>query len=193
MMKESELMKKTKEILGLPIISISNADNVGKVNNLIINAEKGSVDYILVETGEKTINSLIISTEDIIGVGEYAATIANEKVMVDISSVPEALELLQNNVQIKDTDILTKKGNLIGKTDDFYIDEEEFSISGLEFIDTAEENRGIKIILRKDAITFGKKLIIVEEDVIENLLNSEDDLASEEAENFFMNPMRKVL
>lgn len=186
-------MKKTKEILGLPIICISNADNVGKINNLIINAKNGSVDYILVETGQKTINSLIISTKNIIGVGEYAATIADEEVMLDISNVPEAIELLQNNVQIKNTDILTKKGNLIGKTGDFYVDEEEFSISGLEFIDSVEENTETKIILRKDVITFGKKLIIVEEDVIENLLSSEHDLTSKEAESFFVNPMKKAL
>lgn len=185
-------MKKTKEILGLPIISISNADNVGKINNLIINAKNGSVDYILVETGQKTINSLIISTKDIIGVGEYAATIDNEEVMLDISSVPAAIELLQNNIQIKNTEILTKKGNLIGKTGDFYVDEEEFSISGLEFIDSAEENMETKIILGKDVITFGKKLIIVEENVIENLLSSEDDLTFKE-EDFFVNPMKRVL
>jgi len=185
-------MKKTKEILGLPIISISNADNVGKINNLIINAKNGSVDYILVETGQKTINSLIISTKDIVGVGEYAATIDNEEVMLDISSVPAAIELLQNNVQIKNTEILTKKGNLIGKTGDFYVDEEEFSISGLEFIDSAGENTETKIIVGKDVITFGKRLIIVEENVIENLLSSEDDLTFKE-EDFFVNPMKKVL
>jgi len=186
-------MKKTKEILGLPIISISNANNVGKINNLIINAKSGSVDYVLIETGEKTINSLIISTQDIIGVGEYAATIANEEVMLDISNVPVAIDLLQNNVQIKNTDILTKKGNLIGKTGDFYVDEEEFSISGLEFIDSLEENIETKIILRKDVITFGKQLIIVEEGVTENLLSSEDGLTSEEVGSFFVNPMKKVL
>ena len=68
-------MKKTKAILGLPIISISTAENVGKVNNLIVNGNDGTVDYILVETGDKAISSLVISTRDIIGVGEYATTI----------------------------------------------------------------------------------------------------------------------
>lgn len=185
-------MKKTKAILGLPIISISTAENVGKVNNLIVNGQDGTIDYILVETGQKTINSLVISTRDIIGVGEYAATIDNEGVMIDISSVPDAIDLLQKNVQIKNTDILTKKGNLIGRSGDFFVDE-DFSISGLEFLSGEGKSDDIKIILRKDVITFGKNLIVVEEDVEENILESEDGLLSDETSSFFIDPMKKAL
>ncbi|NLK21132.1 MAG: hypothetical protein GX308_03365 [Epulopiscium sp.] len=185
-------MRKTKSILGLPIISISSAENVGKVNNLIVNGKNGSIDYVLVETGEKTISSLVISTKDIIGVGEYAATIPNEQVMIDISNVPEAIELLQKNVQIKNTDILTQKGNLIGQSGDFYVDE-DFNIAGLEFIQKQNDDLGIKIVPRGDVITFGKDLIILEENFANNLLESEKELTTDEPSNFFSNPMKKAL
>ncbi|NLJ88381.1 MAG: hypothetical protein GX327_06295 [Epulopiscium sp.] len=184
-------MKKTKAILGLPIISISTAENVGKVNNLIVNGNDGTVDYILVETGDKAISSLVISTRDIIGVGEYATTIDSEGVMIDISSVPDAIELLQKNVQIKNTSILTKNGNLIGKSGDFFVDD-DFNISALEFIEEGNSNE-VKIILRKDVITFGKNLIVVAEDVEEKILDSEEDLISDETSSFFIDPMKKAL
>jgi len=164
---------------------------VGKVNNLIVNGADGTVDYILVETGDKAINSLVISTRDIIGVGEYATTIDNEGVMIDISSVPDAIDLLQKNVQIKNTSILTKNGNLIGKSGDFFVDE-DFNIAALEFIEEGNSDE-VKLILRKDVITFGKNLIVVEEDIEDRILDSEDELFSDEKSSFFIDPMKKAL
>ncbi len=184
-------MKKTKSIVGLPIISISSAEEIGKVNNLIVNASKGTVDYILIETGEKTISSVVIATKDIIGVGEYAATIENETVMKDISSISDAVQLLQKNVHIKNTNILTKKGDLIGKSGDFYVNEENFNIEGIEFIEGKDETAN-KIIPRKDVITFGKALIIVTEDAKSNLVETERSLNQEEGNRFFHKPEERV-
>ena len=38
-------MKKSTEILGLPIISISEGMEIGKVKSLVINPEKGSLRF----------------------------------------------------------------------------------------------------------------------------------------------------
>lgn len=44
-------MKKSQQILGLPIISISDGNEVGKVKNVVLNAEKGAIDYFVVDSG----------------------------------------------------------------------------------------------------------------------------------------------
>ncbi|MDP4093336.1 MAG: hypothetical protein Q8920_08245 [Bacillota bacterium] len=172
-------MKKTKEILGLPIISISDAVEKGKVKGIIVNAEKGAVDYIIVDSGFQVIGMRVISTENVLGIGEYALTIENEKSIIDIGTVPQAVELLQNDVQVKNTKVMTKKGRLIGETGDYFADEEiACSIAGLEFI--SEKTKGTtRIIPRKNVITFGKNLIVVTDDVESTLL---DDIAGMSSE-----------
>ena len=128
-------MKKTQKILGLPIISISDGLEVGRVKSIIINSDKGAIDYIVVDSGIQIFSARVIPTEDVLGIGEYALTIENESVITDISRIPEAIQLLQNEIRVKGTKVLTKKGSLIGEIGDIYIDENDgCKITGLEFI-----------------------------------------------------------
>jgi uncharacterized protein YrrD len=158
-------MKKTQEIIGLPIITICDAMEAGTVKGVIVNAEKGSIDYIVVDNGVQTLGAGVIASEDILGIGEYALTIEDDKVINDIGRVPAAIELVQKDIQIKNTKVMTKKGRLIGSTGDFYVDEDNACrIVGLEFFsDKYTENP--KIIQRLSVITFGKNLIITNDDV----------------------------
>jgi len=169
-------MKKSKEIIGLPIISISDGTEVGKVKTVIINAEKGAIDYIVVDSGIQILSAKVIPTENVLGVGEYALTIENEDAINDISKIPAAIDLLQKNIQVKGTKALTKKGRLIGEIGDFFVNEEDnCSILGLEFIaDITQKN--IKFIPRTSIVTFGKNLVVVNDDVESTLLNSAAEL-----------------
>lgn len=174
-------MKKTKEIVGLPIISISDGIEVGKVKTVIINAEKGAIDYVVVDSGIQILSAKVIPTEYVLGIGEYALTIENEDAINDISKIPAAIDLLQKNIQVKGTKVLTKKGRLLGEIGDIYIDEEDnCNIIGLEYIADITQ-KSIRIIPRDSIITFGKNLVVVKEDVESRLLDRAVDLASEEA------------
>ena len=164
-------MKKTKEILGLPIISISDGVEVGKVKSIIINADRGAIDYVVVDSGIQILSARVIPTEYILGIGEYALTIENEDAINDISKIPAAIDLLQKNIQVKGTKVLTKKGRLIGEIGDIYVDEEDnCSIIGLEYIADITK-KTIRIIPRESIITFGKNLIVVKDDVESNLMD----------------------
>jgi len=164
-------MKKTQEILSLPIISISDGMEIGKVKNIIVNADKGAIDYIDVDGGIQSLSTRVIPTENILGIGEYALTIEDVTAIIDISKIPAAIDLIQKNVQVKGTKVLTKKGNLIGEIGDIYIDENDLcKISGLEFIADVTQKR-VRIIPRDSVITFGKNLIVVKEDVENALLD----------------------
>lgn len=78
-------MKKTQKILGLPIISISDGLEVGRVKSIIINADRGAIDYIVVDSGIQIFSARVIPTQDVLGIGEYALTIENSEVITDIS------------------------------------------------------------------------------------------------------------
>jgi uncharacterized protein YrrD len=168
---EHKAMKKTQEILGLPIISISDGLEVGKVKSIIINADKGSIEYIVVDNGIQILSARVIPTDNILGVGEYAVTIENDSSINDISKIPAAIDLLQKNIQVKGTKVLTRKGRLIGEIGDIYVDENECcKITGLEYIADITQKR-IRLIPRESVITFGKNLIVVTEDVENTLVD----------------------
>lgn len=164
-------MKKTQEIIGLPIIRISDGVEVGKVKGVIINADKGSVDYIVVDSGIQILSATVISTDNVLGIGEYALTIQNDDAIKDISKIPAAIDLLQKNIQVRGTKVLTRKGSLIGEIGDIYIDEDQCcNIIALEYIaDVTQKN--IRLIPRKSIITFGKNLVVVADDVTGTLVD----------------------
>lgn len=172
-------MKKIQEIIGLPIISISDGIEVGRVKNVITNAAKGAIDYIVVDSGVQILSAKIIPSVNILGIGEYALTIENEEAINDLSKLPPAIDLLQKNIQVTGNKVLTKKGRLIGEVGDIYVDENDnCSIQGLEYIaDITHKN--IRIIPRASVITFGKNLVVVIEEVENTLLDKLDDIKAD--------------
>lgn len=169
-------MKKTQEIIGLPIISISDGIEVGRVKNIITNAAKGAIDYVVVDSGIQILSAKIIPTVNILGIGEYALTIENEEAINDLSKIPAAIDLLQKNIQVTGTKVLTKKGRLIGEVGDIYVDEDDnCNILGIEYIADITHKK-IRLIPRKSVITFGKNLVVVIEDVESTLLDKPGDI-----------------
>ncbi len=171
-------MKKTQEVLGLPIISISDGVEVGKVKSILVNADEGTVDYIIVDSGIQILSARVISTSSVLGMGEYALTIENDSAINDIGRIPAAIDLLQKNIQVKGSKVLTKKGRLIGEIGDFFFDEDNnCRITGLEYIADITHKK-VRIIPRNNVITFGKNLIVVTEEVESKLLDNSSQLSS---------------
>ena len=88
-------MKKTKEIIGLPIISIFDGTEIGMVKNIIINAEDRSFSYFVVENGLHLLGAKVISTDRVLGIGEHAVTVEDDNVVSMISKIPAAMDLLE--------------------------------------------------------------------------------------------------
>ncbi|MGI6777939.1 MAG: PRC-barrel domain-containing protein [Acetivibrionales bacterium] len=165
-------MKMTQDILGLPIISISTGEEVGKVKNILINGDRGAIDYIVVDTGNQIYSARVIPTKRVLGIGENALTIENESSISDISKVSEAVELIQKEIKVKGAKVLTKKGNLIGEIGDICIDEDNFCrITALEHITDISHGKS-RLIPREKVITFGRNLVIVENDFQNFLLDN---------------------
>jgi len=169
-------MKKSQQIIGLPIISISDGNEVGKVKNIVLNAENGTIDYFVVDSGIQVLSTRVIPTTNVLGIGEYAMTILNPEAISDISRIPSAIDLLQKNITVKGTKVLTRKGSLIGETGDIFVDVDNgCSIVGIEYIADITQKK-VRIIPRKSVITFGKTLLVVEDDVQTKLLDDPSGL-----------------
>ncbi|HOQ00174.1 MAG TPA: PRC-barrel domain-containing protein [Acetivibrio clariflavus] len=180
-------MKKAHDIIGLPIISIHDGIEVGRVKNIIINAEKRAIEYLIIDSGIQFLSAKIVPTVNVLGIGEYAVTIENESVISYVNEISAAIELLQKNIQVTGTKLLTKKGRLIGEVGDIYVDEDDnCSIVGLEYIHEGK----VKIIPRASIISISKDFVVVIEEVEDSLIDKKEEL---EAQNSSLNDKEDML
>ncbi|RBP04296.1 PRC-barrel domain-containing protein [Rossellomorea aquimaris] len=169
-------MKKSAEMKALPIISISDGSEIGRVKSLVINPEKGSVDFLTIEHEDWQVSVKAIPFKKVVGIGEYAVTVENENAVIDLNEIPIANQLVNKKIKINDTRVMTRKGQMIGSIQEFYVDDETGAIVSLEL--NAQDNTFF--LGTEHVLTFGKDIIIVNEDAAEYFKGSFDQLVSPE-------------
>ncbi|MDQ0214537.1 uncharacterized protein YrrD [Oikeobacillus pervagus] len=161
-------MKKSAEIKGLPIISIMDGIEIGRVKSLVINPDQGSVDFFTVEHEEWQYSGKAIPFRKVVGIGEYALTVENENAVIDLNEIPIANDLFNKKTKIENTRLMTRKGQLIGEAKEYYIDEQSGKIVSIE-VQMKEE----KVLLETEyVVTYGKDIIIVAEQATEHLVGT---------------------
>ncbi|MGN7295630.1 PRC-barrel domain-containing protein [Ferdinandcohnia sp. SAFN-114] len=161
-------MKKSVEIVGLPIISIIDGIEIGKVKSLVINPEKGSVDFLTIEHEDWQVSVKAIPFKRVVGIGEYAVTIESEGSVIDLNEIPIANSLVNKKIKITNTKVMTRKGQLLGEVLEYYVDDETGNLLG-----TLLNVSGSEVALASDSVlTYGKDIIIVEEDASSKFLDS---------------------
>ncbi|WP_050615933.1 PRC-barrel domain-containing protein [Bacillus testis] len=153
-------MKNSAQIIELPIISINDGTEVGKVKSLVINPEKGTVDFLTVDHEDWQVSVRAIPFRKIIGIGEYAVTVANENAVIDLNEIPIANQLVNKKIKILNTKVITRKGQLLGEIIEYFVDEENGSIIGATMKLADHE-----VVISSEAVlTYGRDIIIVNDD-----------------------------
>ncbi|EPZ39678.1 PRC-barrel domain containing protein [Anoxybacillus ayderensis] len=167
-------MKSSAQVIGLPVISIQNGVQLGQIQSFIINPEKGAVEFLIVDHQEQQTGTKLIPFRHIIGIGEFAVTVEEERIVLDLNAIPIFNELVNEKIAIKQAKVMTRKGQLLGEATEFYMDEETGQITGIE-VQIGNESR----IVRADhVITYGKDLLIVHEDAQQTFASNVDALFS---------------
>lgn len=168
-------MKKSIEIKNLPIISIANGIEIGKVKDLVIDPEQSSVDFLTVEQENWQVSVKAIPFRKIIGIGEYAVTVENENAVIDLNEIPIANQLVNRKIKIIDTRLMTRKGQLVGQAIEFFVNDETGQIIGVEI-----NWQDRKVVLSSEfIITLGKDIIVVTEEAVDHFVDSITDLLEE--------------
>ena len=153
-------MKKSTQIAGLPIISISEGIEIGTVKSLVINPEKGSVDFLTIEHEDWQVSVKAIPFKKVIGIGEYAVTVDSENAVIDLNEIPIANQLVNKKIKISDARVMTRKGELLGTVTEYYTDEENGLVIGMQV-----KLKDKEVILPSDTVlTFGRDILIVTEE-----------------------------
>ncbi|MDQ0156129.1 PRC-barrel domain-containing protein [Robertmurraya andreesenii] len=169
-------MKKSTQISGLPIISILDGNQVGKVKSLVINPDKGSVDFLTIEHEDFQVSVKAIPFKKVVGIGEYAVTVDSESAVIDLNEIPIANQLVNKKIKITNTKVMTRKGELLGEVIEYFVDQDSGHILGMQLKLTDKE----VALSSESVVTFGKDIIIVKEDATSFFLNSVDELEEKE-------------
>lgn len=152
-------MKKSVEIVGQPVISITEGKEFGHVKELLINYINGSVAALVIDDGKWYLGAKLLPFEAIAGLGEYAVTVNTSQDILTVTDKPELEKLLEAGIKVIGTKVLTKGGRIQGKINEFVIDEAgKINTCELETADGA-----VIPLPAQRVVTFGKEVIIITE------------------------------
>jgi len=154
-------MKKSADILRLPVISISEGKQVGTVKDLVIDASQGAVVALVVDDGSWYLGAKVLPFNAITGLGESAVTVEGTSNLIPVSTLPRIEQLMAAGVKVIGTRTLTKAGHMGGKVVEIAIDE-----TGRINTCEVEENIGERIMIPvQQIVTFGKDVLIISESI----------------------------
>ncbi|MDR7001473.1 PRC-barrel domain-containing protein [Neobacillus niacini] len=170
-------MKNSSQITGLPIISIADGVQIGKVKSLVINPEKGSIDFLTIDNEDWQVSIKAIPFKKVIGIGEYAVTVDHENAIIDLNEIPITSQLVNKKIKIMNTKVMTRKGELLGEVKEYFVDENTGDILGMELaVDGKQVALPAEFVL-----TYGKDIIIVKEESASHFLQSTSELDPQNA------------
>lgn len=114
-------MKTSAEILGLPVISITEGRELGMSKTLLIDAKNGAVAAITIEDDDWYRGVKLIPFESVIAVGADAITITNSENILTLEDAVDFENLLDENVRIIGTKAITKAGTIQGSVSEIYV------------------------------------------------------------------------
>lgn len=176
-------MKKSKEIIGSPVISIADGVQIGTIKGLIVNPQQKSVEFLLLDekSGGPELKGIPFRSAE--AVGEFAVTIEDKGVLIDMMKVGILQELIETGVDVIGTKVITKKGKYLGDVNEYAVDTVTGKFAEFYYM---SEGKAEKTIMVENVITIGKEVLVVGEEagvVTENI--GENQSGSEKMkENF---------
>lgn len=157
-------MYQSKKLLTLPVISLNDGEELGKVQGVIVDPEAIALVALILDYRRGIFKEpRIIPFEHIISFGDYAVTIKDSSACERAGQSPHLGPLFRRPTKILGAKVLTEDGNFLGTVDEFYFEKKTGRINGLELGDSFLNTlvRG-KTLIEGDVITtIGKSAIIV--------------------------------
>lgn len=168
-------MRKSKQFVSMPVISLQDGQQSGSVKGLVIDPAEKQVAAIIIEQKGWFKEQKYIPFTKVKSVGEDAITIDHTSSVERGSGLPNIMKLLKDNVEIIGARIVTEKGTLLGYTDEYYVDLASGQLVGLEFTDKFLSGvmHGKAFLDTNYVQTIGKDIIVCSEEAVDNVIKIE--------------------
>lgn len=125
-------MIKGKDILGRPVVAISNGQKVETVQDIVFDHQGNRVLALLVEEGGWFRAAKVVPFDRIQSIGEHAVMIASPEDITSKRKDDRLAEVLDSRVNLIGMALLTTDGQRLGRIADVYFDEKTGEVEGYE-------------------------------------------------------------
>src|SRR5512143_3634000 len=117
---------------GLPVITMAEGKQIGKIDDLVIDPEGKAVGWLRLHSGGMIGGErLWVPAAAVHGVGEDAVTINAEADARTPADAPEALALVKARRGVIGSKVLTESGERVGEVRDYEFDPTTFALTSL--------------------------------------------------------------
>ena len=151
-------MRRTREIIGLPVLDLKSGDPIGWVQDLVLDNDKDEVVGILLEGGHFFQSSKGSPRQSIVAVGKDALTVRENMI--------EELKGIRWSNKVGN-EVYTQGGDARGTIEDVFLDDSVEKVVGFEVSDGlfADLLHGRGTIFRPQVMIDGKDILIVDNQV----------------------------
>ena len=150
-------MKKSVDILGLPVISITEGRELGMSKTLLIDAPNRVVAAITIEDEDWYRGVKLIPYDNVIAVGDDAVTVNHSENILTLDAAGDFETLLDDNIRVIGTKAITRTGVIQGTITEIFIGKDG-SIEKCEI--TALEGSTSEVTADQVSI-FGKEVTVI--------------------------------
>ena len=150
---------------GLPVITMAEGKQIGKVDDLIVDPERKAVSWLRLHSGGMLGGErLWVSTEAVHGVGADAVTINAEADARAPADAPDALALVKAKRGVIGNIVITENGERVGEVRDYEFNPDTFALTSLSVPPGMNVVGEILMIPGDKVLTIGKDMIVVAAD-----------------------------
>ena len=151
-------MKKSLEILGLPVISITEGRELGMSKSLLIDAKNGTVAAITIEDEDWYRGVKLLPYSSVIAIGSDAVTVTGSDKILTLEDAGDYESMLDANIKIIGTKAITMSGTLQGKVSEIFIGEN----GKIEKCEIEAADGSLSEITAEQVSIFGKQVTVIE-------------------------------
>ncbi|GBF32852.1 hypothetical protein DCCM_1048 [Desulfocucumis palustris] len=171
-------MRKSKQFVSMPVISLAEGQQIGSIKGLVLNPVQKAVSALIIEQKGWFKEQKYIPFSKVRSIGEDALTIDRRSNAEKGASIPEIVELLKDRTEIAGAKLITENGTALGYVDEYYVDLQSGDIVGLEFSGGSISSwmRGSAFLDINHVLTIGKKVIVCSNEALENIIKMDGGL-----------------
>lgn len=156
-------MRKSRQFLSLPVVSLEEGKEIGRIRGLVINPQTAEVAALIVQRSGLFAEQKVIPYPRVTSVGNNALTIQKVANAEKLTSLPQIVNLIKEQVQLRGARIITEGGTALGYVEEFLVAPETGKIMAFEVSGRFKEGflKGKATLPAKEVRTIGKDVLVV--------------------------------
>lgn len=160
-------MARYEFVKGLPVITMAEGKQVGKIDDLVVDPGRKTVSWLRLHSGGMLGGErLWVPAEAVHGVGDDAVTIKAEADVRSPADAPDAVALVKAKRGLIGSKVVTENGERVGEVRDYEFNPDTFALTSLSVPPGMNVVGEILIIPGDKVLTIGEDVIVVAADAV---------------------------